>query len=328
MLLATSIHVGAWALGLSGIRLLGPEFRRFRPQSASGLESARLLLKDLRESLLAGELPGREQWLQVSRIPEPWGPLIEESLSELRESGLPVVPTLERMEALLAGQITAASQARARSAQAWGQAVICGSFVPIVAMALYFLLPGVAQLGLAWWLLTLLACLMSAGAMLWMLSLCTHAQWAGLGESNRSCWPALLCFCERLLSSLRAGVPADLAWARALPQISRQASTLVLHWGAEFWLPRPVAAFSGGTMGLLEQWGQVLRESLQRSVLEGRPCTERLETSLSALRQEWDSRVERELSLLGTRALKPLFLLVAPSLLGLLAVGVMAGIQW
>jgi hypothetical protein len=325
MLLA--FHGIAWGLVLASFWDLAPEFLKFMSGPAQNLEAAKLLLKDLRESLIAGVLPSRQEWNRVGRIPDPWGSLIEESLSELRESGLPVVPTLERMELLLAGQIAAQSQARARSAQAWGQALICGSFVPVVGVALYLLLPGVSGLGAAWWVLTLLACLMSAAAMLWMLSLCAHAQWAGLSESQRVCWPALLCFSERLLSSLRSGAPADLAWARALPQVSSRASRLIPYWGGEFWMPRPVCRFSAGTLGLLEQWGQLLRDSLQRSVLEGRPCSERLEASLASLRQEWDARVDRELALLGTRALKPLFLLVAPALLGLLALGVLAGLQ-
>ena len=50
--------------------------------------------------------------------------------------------------------------------------------------------------------------------------------------------------------------------------------------------------------------------------MEGRPCLERAEAALLGLRQDMKAQVERELSLLPTRALKPLFIFVAPSLFG------------
>lgn len=77
----------------------------------------------------------------------------------------------------------------------------------------------------------------------------------------------------------------------------------------------------------MESWGDELRSHLQRSVMEGRPCTERVESALAAIRLEWGARVERELQLLATRALKPLFLLVAPALFGLLALGLAVSIR-
>jgi hypothetical protein len=61
--------------------------------------------------------------------------------------------------------------------------------------------------------------------------------------------------------------------------------------------------------------------------MEGRPCTERAEAALAALRQELRSAVERELGLLGTRALKPLFACVAPAVFLLLGFGLWLGWQ-
>ncbi|MFN7684241.1 MAG: hypothetical protein ACK5QT_02390 [Oligoflexia bacterium] len=318
--------VTTWILALWGLSLWVPEIKQFLPQKDARLEPAKLLLKDLRECLVSGELPSEDQWSQVSAIPDPWGGLIQESLEELRESGLPVVPTLERLQVLLGEQISAGAQARARTAQAWGQALVCGSFVPLVAAVLYVLLPGVSEWGALWWMITGAACLMSLGAMLWILRLCESARWAGLSATERLWWPSILCFGERMLASLRAGSPPDLAWSGALPQLSVQASRLVLCWGADFWSPRPLGELSTGMKGVLEQWGQQLREALQRSVVEGRPCAERLESSLVSLKQDWMARVERELGLLGTRALQPLFLLVAPAVLGVLGLGVFLGV--
>jgi len=56
--------------------------------------------------------------------------------------------------------------------------------------------------------------------------------------------------------------------------------------------------------------------------MEGRPCVEKVEGILSALSLEMKSHVERELALLSTRALKPLFVFVAPGLLSILIYGI------
>jgi hypothetical protein len=71
--------------------------------------------------------------------------------------------------------------------------------------------------------------------------------------------------------------------------------------------------------------GTSIRKVIQVSLMEGRPCTERVESALQALRQDISAQIERELSLLATRALKPLFCCVAPALLGFLAMGLYLG---
>jgi hypothetical protein len=317
----------AWFLFFLGLSQLLPDLRRFLPRGPESLDSSLLLLKDIKESLLCGDLPSSETWNRISLIPKPWGSLAHESLSELRENGLPVLPTLERMEGLIRDQIHAAAQAKARVAQAWGQAIVCGSFVPGVALALYGLLPGVAELGKIWWLWVSLALLLNLVGLLWLLSLCEKARWAGLPPMKRVWWPFVLCFGERVLALLRSGVPPDLAWARAMPQLARGASPLVASWGADFWAQASSCSRSSSA-GLMEQWGQQVRDGLQKSLVEGRSCSERVESALSSLKQDWDARVERELGLLGSRALQPLFFCVAPAVLGLLAVGLIASVEF
>jgi hypothetical protein len=326
--------LGLWAFFFLVLRLVDPllpHLARLRAGSGPSLEFGVQVLKDLRETLASGQLPVAEDWHQVSEIPAPWGALSQESLHELRESGLPVLPTLERLETLLREQVTARSDARARSAQSWAQAVVSACLVPIVSVMLYFLFPGVSELGLTWWLVSAVALILSVTAMVWMLRMCDQARWADLKKKDRAAWPAALCFGERLLSSLRAGIPADLAWVRALPTLSGHAPKLALAWGTEFWAgaplaPTPVFPLST-TFQHFEQWGIQLREGMQKSVIEGRPCGEKLEASLMALKQEWSARVERELGLLATRALKPLFLLVAPGILSLMAFAFLGAVQ-
>lgn len=322
-----------WALGLYALSQLLPEVKRWIPERLESLDSALLLIQDLRECLMCGELPPREDWSRLAAIPEPWGTLAHESIAELRDQGLPVLPTLERLETLLKEQIAAAAQAKARMAQAWGQAIVCGCFVPAVALALYWLLPGVSELGGFWWLLVMGALLLNAFGFFWLLALGERARWAGLSKDQRVWWPALLCFSERLLASLRSGAPPDLAWSRAMPTLARSAYPLVLFWGSDFWthssvvLGRSDRSSSQEMQSVMQSWGLQLRDSLQRSLIEGHACAERLDGTLHALKQDWHARVERELALLGTRALQPLFLCVAPAVLGLLGVALFTSVR-
>ena len=56
--------------------------------------------------------------------------------------------------------------------------------------------------------------------------------------------------------------------------------------------------------------------------MEGRPCAERVEAALTSLAYEIKARVEAELTLLSARALKPLFVCVAPGTFLLLGSGI------
>ena len=64
-----------------------------------------------------------------------------------------------------------------------------------------------------------------------------------------------------------------------------------------------------------------MRKVIQVAVMDGRPCVERVESMLSDIRRELRSCIDHELSLVATRALKPLFSFVAPGVLGLLFTG-------
>lgn len=327
-LLQVALYLLFRSLGLLLGRYKGGFGVHFLRRTSMGFTASRLAIRDLRESLITGTMPGQEDWQRLEIIPEPWGSLVRQNITELRESGLPVVPTLDRIDLLLSELDRAEAHARSRTAQAWGQAWVCGSFVPVTAAALHLLLPAVAELGLAWWCVAAVALLLSLASMVWMLQMGEKAKWAGLPPRCRPWWPAALCFGERILAALRSGLPVDIAWSRAIPQLGERAYPLVVSWGAVLWSQPPAeAAAARGTAGMLQAWGGQLRLSIQRSLMEGRPCTERIESALDSLRQEWSARVEGELAMLGNRTLKPLFLLVAPAMLCLLAAALLASIR-
>jgi hypothetical protein len=77
---------------------------------------------------------------------------------------------------------------------------------------------------------------------------------------------------------------------------------------------------SGLELSLMEA-GINLKKAIQISLVEGRPCSERVESAAQSLRQEVQAKIDTELSKLPARALKPLFIFVAPSALALFAGG-------
>jgi hypothetical protein len=310
---------------LGGAGALIPGFAKERAK----LSQVGALLREIEETQAAGLVPTPERWSALRAMPAPWGELAYESLQELRSCGGALLPTLKRLRTLALDNDAALAEARARSAQALAQALVCSLLVPAFGSALYWLLPGLEARATAWVLACVLAVAIAGTGSLWMLAIADRARWAGLPVEARPWMLASQCAGERFLALVRSGNPADLAWVRACELLRRDASGLAERWGASVWgAGRPAGAparlslrQASGAMKALEEAGTSLRKAVQVSLMEGRPCADRIETALTCLQQELRSQVERELGLLGTRALKPLFLCVAPALFMLLIFG-------
>jgi hypothetical protein len=288
-------------------------------------------LQEVEEALSAGLVPEAERWKALEELQAPWGALIGECVTELRSSGGSLVPTLRRLRMLAQDHQATLARARGKVSQSLGQAGACLLLVPAFGASLYCLLPGLDEHPIQW----SLACggsftIASLGA-LWMLAMASAARWGGLRGENRRAILVAYCGGERFLALLRAGVPADLAWARVASLVEKEAKGLGALWGHSIW-ERAAGAKFGAPLSatrkltpafeVLASAGEGIKKAVQVSLMDGRPCAERVETALLSLRGDWESLVERELGLLATRTLKPLFLCVAPALIGLLLFGV------
>ncbi len=286
-------------------------------QSRKQLSQVVGLLRELEETLMTGLVPDVTCWDRLKQLAKPWDRLAYESLTELKASGAAVLPTLRRLRALAEEQTCAWEDAQVKTAQAWMQALVCAFLVPIVGVALYVLLPTLQEKVGMWGV----ACggalgLMAVGAV-WMLQLADTARWGGLGLAQRSWLLSSFCAGERLLALVRLGVPPDLAWVKMGDFLHKETPDLARAWGGSIWeVPR--AHPRGRAEEILISAGQSIRKTAQVSIMEGRPCLDRVESILYGLRSSMKAQIERELSLVGTHALKPLFLCVAPSILGLL----------
>ncbi len=277
-------------------------------------------LGDVIEELEAGWVPSNEAWQELSRLPEPWGRICHEAVTGLRRGGAAVVPSLRRLRELARFLKENGDQARSRSAQSRVQAAASGALVPVLGVVLDRLMPGVAEARGVWLLCCGGALLLAGAASLTLLRMVDDARWGGLPVSMRPWLLESLAAVEGLLAGVRSGVPADLVWSEQLERIAGRAPGLarLLDGGDR--------DGGGAAPGLLRELGHSVRQAMQLSAMEGRPCIERIETAMLAFRTRWTLQTGRELELLATRALQPLFLGVAPAILGMLGAAIL--IAW
>jgi hypothetical protein len=275
-------------------------------------------LLELAETLESGLVPEPERWEKLARLPEPWGPLASASLLELRKKGAAVLPTLRRLRELAREHLASLRATRARTAQALTQVLVCALLVPLVGFFMALLLPGVAENGLAWILGCVLALVVAGSGAIWMFLIAEDARWGGLAPGRRPWILGALCAGERFLAGLRCGCPADEAWVEACRFLSEQVDGLASRWGHSVWEEQRDSGSERGLSLVLVDAGKSLRRSIHASLMEGKPCSERIETFLRALREDINGTIELEIEKVGTRVLRPLFGCVAPALFGLL----------
>ncbi len=263
-------------------------------------------LRDLEDTLRSGTIPGNYD--AFGQLDAPWGEFLSGSIQILRSAGAPLLPTLRRIRILAESQEVALLAARSGSTQAVAQATICTLLVPLVGTALGFFLPEVGDIWLGACAFAFFLCMLAG---LWLVQLADSARWAGLPASKRA-WVLLAqIYGERFLGYMRSGMPPDVAWQQSLKY---QSTELSLRWGSSIWQSVELVT---GPEKLFVEFGASVKKAIQVSLLEGYACTERIESLLDGLRQDFHAQTQRELQLLGTRALRPLFICIAPALMAL-----------
>ena len=293
-------------------------------QEAFGLKATVAQLQEIEELLGAGLLPSSTHWSGLEKLRAPWGRLVSESIQELRAQGGAVLPTLRRLKQLAQKHSELQKEAQSKSAQALAQALIAGILVPVFGVVLYGLLPGISERPWLWFFSCALAFCSSLIGAYWMLRMADSARWAGLKSKERPSVLGVQCAGEHLLALVRAGNPADMAWSHALEFLNAISPELGLEWGFSVWASHDdsaLRAIHSPARRLLVELGWALRKSVQAGVMDGRPCTDRVETALRSFGQDLQASIDRELSVFPTHILKPLFIFVAPAILGLLAFG-------
>ncbi len=288
-----------------------------RESSGAKVKAAENLFHELEETLASGLIPAEARWAKLRELEAPWNRLAFESLTQLRSEGAAVIPSLKRFRDLARRHFESLGEARARSSQAMAQAFVCGALAPLFSILLRALLPEVAEAGGAWWIITAVALALGLLSGAWIWKMVEGARWGGLASDEREWMLAVSVFGERLLALLRLGRAPDRAWTEALPMLP---PAIVTAWGSDPWKTEGAAAAREpkNLREALLRSGVGYKKSIQASLWDGQPCSERIESALAAVRAETRAYQERELQLLPTRALKPLFLLTAPGILAIL----------
>ena len=303
--------------GFSELRPLWRKVKVFLNQSRAivVLRESVDQLKLIQEMLESGLVPGPGEWEKIRSFPKPWGEILFASLAELRAQGAPILPSLLRMQKTLEEQVEFIQDAKVKSSQAFGQAVLGLVIVPVFSLVLFLLMPGLQESAKAFLLLSLLSFLWSSVAFIWMMSLSDNARFGNMRSANRKWLVTVHATLERILALISTGLPPDLSWRKAMEELALYDSALVQEWKIQVWDPdfRVGIKVENECERLVIGVGIEVRRSIQTSLIEGRPCMDRIESIQKAFLLDLRSRVSTELNLLPQRCLKPLFLCVLPS---------------
>lgn len=279
------------------------------------------VLFELQSSLEAGLVPRPDQWEQLRFWKAPWGSLAYESMVELRKQGVAIIPTLKRLRELLTETIERIRVSRSKAAQGFTQALLALVLIPLVGFFLFYMLPPLQLEKKTWWSSVGIATAVGVLGVFWVFHIVEKARWGGLKGSQRSWVLLVTCAGERFLAFVRSGSPPDIAWVKTIQMLSGESIELAENLGAEIWQTRTISTSTEGkrplSLVLVEAFGSI-RKAVQVSLMEGVACGEKVEGALLSLRQQIRTRVEYELSLIPLRILKPLFLCMAPPVLGLI----------
>ncbi len=291
----------------------------FQSKTLEALKCSIAHLRLLKECLESGLVPTPEDWNQTAKLPEPWGPLFSASLSELRHQGAPILPSLERMILSLEEERELMLEAKTKSSQAFGQVLISVLLVPFFGGVLYFLLPGLHQFQGIFLSLVCFCLLLGFLAFFWMLNMMEDARYGKVSRSHRSWILSSKVFFEKMIADISGGHPPDLAWSRSMEFMHHQEPELLQNWGAQIWEKTPMrGSLKNPVEESIVQFGVEIRRSIQQSLTEGRGSLDRLDSIYRNFLFDLKMKITRELQVLPNHCLKPLFILVLPSVMLLL----------
>ena len=309
-------------LGLAELKPLRNLLRSHFSQSQQIVELRRSAhhLKLIQEMLESGLVPDAETWKKIESFPAPWGKSLLKSLQELRGHGASILPTLIRIQKTIEEQAELIQEGKVKSAQAFGQALLGLVLVPGFGVLLYLLLPELSQSLGEFLLLMLFSMTLSSIAWVWMVSMVEQARFGNMKTENRTWILGVNVALERLLALISTGSPPDLAWRKTIDEMALYDPTLAKEWKSQIW----DIEFSVQTNVQSEcerlalSLGTELRRHIQTSLIEGRSCMDRIESLHRSFLLDLRMKIGHELTLLPNRTLKPLFILVLPSVMLLL----------
>ena len=326
------LWVLASACALLSLLLLFRFLKLIAP-SVKNLEDQRSLIQWLQkceEKLISG-FPLEREDFEGELLRRPEYRFISEWIDELRSTGQALLPTLRglRDAVTFVNRILIFSQTKVSPTRL--QAKVSLGLVLFIAVVLYYLLEGPGENLRIWISATVLAGILGGMCFLWVEALVISTLWKGSQSEAEKQWFSYFLFPERLIGAVQIGNSLDEAWLKSVQSLSQGWKggfpiELLSLWAKTLPLNRRNEGEGGKNsfeLKLLED----LKAVLQHSLYQGTPVLERVEVWKSQTRIQFEAELSRRLETLPHRCLQPLYLCVAPAVLGLLGTGLWLELQ-
>ena len=232
------------------------------------------------------------------------------------------------MEETLLAQAEGLMEARARTTQAFSQALTGMGLVPLFGFTLYEMMPGIDSSGSGFLLLIAGGSVYASFSAVWILNLAEEARYGGLPLSQRQWLLSVPAALERMLSLIAGGMPPDLAWRKQHEELGFRDPSLAALWGSEVWQSaRDTGAGGESVSDLVLGVGREVKKTIQLALLEGRSCFDRIESISRSHQHDVRLKIRERLEVLPSRCLPPLFLFVLPPVFVLLAVALLHALR-
>jgi len=275
-----------------------------------------LTILQLEQKLHVGIFPEESDWLAIKKIIFPWGQFFDFSLMELRRKGASLIPSLQRFHISLKRSCEFLEKSKVGVGQAYAQGVLMFLLIPLMSISLYWILPELKTEKFIWIFASLICLLMSASGVVWILKMAQKAQYGGLRLEHQQWWTASQSTVELFLALVRSGTAIDYAWSQSLQFLAKFEPEL-----SHLWRHTQNGENFKGPELIFISLGKKIQASIHISLIEGTPCLDRIENLFMQTISEFEYTVQNEISLLSTQTLKPLFIFIAPSVLGLIGFG-------
>jgi hypothetical protein len=279
---------------------------------------------ELDESLAAGLVPTEDRFEKLAHLPKQLSEMSATPIRELRESGGELRPTLKRIRLFAEKSLEIEQISRTKTLAAFSQSVVCLCMIPVFGVAYYEMLPGIQSQSFHWFCICAFALSMCLIALIWIYRMSVSAQFGGLNQDQRGWILFVRCMGERLVARIKQGEPPDLAWDKLIADMPASCHELTLAWGIASGTDQKLQNPSS-MENLILRFGIKMKEVLVFMSLQGHPSLERVSGLVDQLNSQMDLIIKKELEQLPLRALKPLFILVCPSVLLVALVGVFFG---
>lgn len=295
----------------------------FRGGSLKRLRSLEVLFQQMQEwedQLGGGQLPDFYALQELESVDPKQVQTILSLLESLRSSGSPLIPVLRRLKILAKDQWETLQFSNSKVAPARGQAWVGAGMVMLLIPAFEVLIPELRTEVMAWRLGGAVFLLLGLIGAAWTLAIAERTRWGGLRGKWQALSLSLPLEMEKLLSQIQTGQAPERAWNEFERGLLLDYPELV-----ELWHKGTPSFESFKSLEhqkipeIFLKMGSQVKSAIELSIFEGRPCLERIQSVNDGLLTEVRARIQKEVELIPTRTLKPLFLCLAPSLLGILA---------